>query len=489
MSTETGKRGIRDVHYDKKTLIIRLAVILALYVVAGIATRIVPQGLYERCIVDGHTTIVEGSFAFTGGQPLAIWRWFTAPFESLVSSSGSTIILVVVCMLLMGGVMVLLDESKVMLYMVSSVIRKFGGNKYKLMYIMVAIMMIMGSTVSFYNQSAIFIPLAVGISFAVGWDSLMGIGMSFLAIAMGFSASTINPFTVAIPQTIAGLPVYSGFGWRVAFLVILYVMLCIFLRSYARKIDRDPSASVVYSSDSKIRDMFPSEVDEEILINKKIRNGALFFVASIAFVILFTVASLFIDGLSSLSMIVMIVCLTVGGIVSSLISGNLNMRQIGKNMLHGFRISAPTAIVIILIMGIRQIIVGGNIMDTLLYYAYNAIGDASPYAAIFVIWGITLALEFVVGSATTKAFLVLPLLVPLGNMIGLTSQTIVQAYIYGDSFSNAFYPTSTMLLLITGVLNLSLGKWYKWTWKLILGIVVYAAAILLFCVKIGYGPF
>ena len=113
----------------------------------------------------------------------------------------------------------------------------------------------------------------------------------------------------------------------------------------------------------------------------------------------------------------------------------------------------------------------------------------SPYLAVFVMLGITMLLEFVVGSATAKAFLVLPLLVPLGNMVGLTSQTIVQAYMFGDSFANAFYPTSTMVMILTELIGVSFKTWYQWSWKLMLRIIALVVVTLIFCVAIGYGPF
>ena len=142
-----------------------------------------------------------------------------------------------------------------------------------------------------------------------------------------------------------------------------------------------------------------------------------------------------------------------------------------------------------IIMGIRQIIVAGNVMDTILHFGYVHMQGISPVIVCYLILFITMVMEFVVGSASTKAYLILPLILPLGSMVGLTSQTIVQAYMFGDSFSNMFYPTSTMILLTTGIMGLPLSKWYKWTWKLILATYAVVLVTLAVCVGIGYGPF
>lgn len=167
----------------------------------------------------------------------------------------------------------------------------------------------------------------------------------------------------------------------------------------------------------------------------------------------------------------------------------LSVKECFREFFAGMRVTAPAALIIFLIMGLRFILTSGNIMDTLLYYAYNAMQGTSPYAGVFIVLAITMILEFAIGSASAKAYVLLPLLVPLANMIGLTTQTTVQAYIFGDGFTNAFYPTSNMLLLITGITGISFGKWYKWTWKLMLSIAAFSAVVLVICVSIGYGPF
>ena len=489
---EAGKEsasGFADLKYNKKTVLSLLAFILVMLIAAGIATRLVPQGEFLREKVDGHTVIVEDSFHYLDSNPLPVWRWFTAPFEGLTGDDSSSIIMILLCMFVMGGGLALLDQSKVLVYLVSVIIKKFGNNPYKLMYLMMFVLMLMGSTISFYNQATIFLPLALGICFGVGWDALMGVGMSVTAVAMGFAVSMTNPYTVAIPQTIVGLPVNSGIALRTVLFVVVYVVYTTFLRNYAKRLDADPANSLMKGSDDAIRSIMPSGVDEEVLKDRKVRKGTFAFCGSIVLMVLYTVLTLLVSALASTTLLAMMLCLSLGIGVSAKVSGRIPKGGIWRGFLKGIRLVAPNALVLVLIMGIREIIVKGNIMDTILYFAYQGVAGMSPYLAIFVILGITMAFELVVGSATTKAFLILPLLVPLGNMIGLTSQTIVQAYMFGDGFTNSFYPTSTTLLMVTGLVGIPLNKWYRWTWKLLLAVMVIVAVTLLICVKINFGPF
>ena len=483
------KKSIKDMRMNRKSVIIRFVVLLLAFVIVGMATRLVPQGAYERIKEGGNTVIVDGSFQFLDNDPLPVWRWFTAPFEAFASSSGATFIIIILMLLAMGGIMVVLDESQIMLYIVSLVINKFGSRKYTLMYVLSAVMMLMGSTVSFYDQCGIFIPLALGLSFAAGWDSLVGIGLSFLPIAMGFAVCTINPIVIGIPQTIAGLPINSGLWLRIILLVVMYVLYVTFLVKYAKKVEADPSKSLSAQTDTQIRAMFPADADPEVLKNRKIKRGVILFAGGVGMIFLYTFASLAVPALSALAMPVMLIFLLLGTFLGAMAAGTLKFGQILKNMGHGAKITLPAALVIFLIAGIRQIIINGQIMDTLLYYCYQGIQGTSPYLAVFLVLAITMAMELVIGSASAKAFLLLPLLLPLGNMVGLTSQTIAQAYIFGDGFCNAFYPTSNMVMLITGTIGISFGTWYRFTGKLILRIALLVVVTLLFCVAIGYGPF
>lgn len=489
MSNETGQVKAKDMRMNKKAVLIRIVVILVSIILCGVLTRVIPQGAYDRVKTDGHEVVVDGSFHLLDSKPMAIWHWFTAPFEALLTSAGVSGLMIILVLLAMGGIMAILDDSKIMVYIISVLYKKFGNSRYIFMYVLTALMMVMGSTLSFYDQSGIFIPIALGIAFAYGWDSLVGIGLSFLPIAMGFAVSTINPFTVVIPQTIAELPVYSGIWLRAILLVIMYVIYVLWLRSYIRKIEADPSKSLVAEEDVKIRTMFHTTTDPEILEDKKIKAGAWVFVGSVAFIMLFTVLTLVVTSLSSLTTPVMLIVLTVGTFIAVAVTKRLSVKECFREFFAGMRVTAPAALIIFLIMGLRFILTSGNIMDTLLYYAYNAMQGTSPYAGVFIVLAITMILEFAIGSASAKAYVLLPLLVPLANMIGLTTQTTVQAYIFGDGFTNAFYPTSNMLLLITGITGISFGKWYKWTWKLMLSIAAFSAVVLVICVSIGYGPF
>ena len=192
-----------------------------------------------------------------------------------------------------------------------------------------------------------------------------------------------------IPQTIAGVPVNSGLWFRVILLAVMYVLYVTWLTGYARSVEADSSNAILAEEDVRIRQMFPDHAEPEILKNKRVRRGVFWFVGAVAFVFLYTIAGLFVSGLSSIAMPVMILALTVGAIGGSLSSGTVKGKDILKCFGSGIKITAPSALTVLLIIGARQIIIDGKIMDTLLYYAYNGLRGTSPYLGVFIILLIT----------------------------------------------------------------------------------------------------
>jgi uncharacterized ion transporter superfamily protein YfcC len=140
-------------------------------------------------------------------------------------------------------------------------------------------------------------------------------------------------------------------------------------------------------------------------------------------------------------------------------------------------------------MSVKIIIQAGGILDTILYHSAEAIQGTNPLVAAFLMYLVTLVLEFFVASASAKAFLIMPLLSPLADLVGITRQTAVFAYDLGDGFSNMLYPTNALLLIAIGLVNVSYGKWIKWTLPLQGVIFVVSMAFLGFAALTRFGPF
>jgi uncharacterized ion transporter superfamily protein YfcC len=164
-------------------------------------------------------------------------------------------------------------------------------------------------------------------------------------------------------------------------------------------------------------------------------------------------------------------------------------RGVWKATLEGLSGIAPAIPLILMASSIKHIVANGGIMDTILYRASQAFIGASPFAAALMMFFLALFIEFFIGGASSKAFLMMPILAPLADLVGLTRQVAVTAYVFGDGFSNMVYPTNPVLLISLGLTVVSYPKWIRWTWKLWLWVLLIIVVALGVSVAIDLGPF
>jgi len=483
------QNGIR---IGKRTFISTVCVLLAVMIGAGILTLVLPQGSYERQIVNGYEEIIPDSYTVVEGDKLPVWRWFTAPFEVLIGGDNTIAIMIILFLLFIGGTFLILDKSGVMRYMLVSVTAKMGRHKYALLAVMTLVGMAIGSTMGIFEEFAPLVPIAVALSLALGWDSLVGLGMSVLAVGFGFSVGTFNPFSIMVAQKLAGLPIFSGLLFRVGAFFIFYGILVAFLLTYAKKIEKNPQKSLCWESDSAMREKYRYDTEDGTLENSALKKATFIFIGAFGLIFLYILVSLILmyrgnDALTDYTMPVMVVLLTAGGLVAGKRSQYAQkglFRDFGKGMLA----MAPGALLIVMAMSAKQIVLAGGVMDTILHGAYGLISGMGKYQAILLVFGFVLVLEFFISSASAKAFIVMPLVVPFASLLGLTRQSLVQSYCFADGFTNLFFPTNAALLIVLGLVNMSYGKWMRWSWKLILVTGAACVGLLLLAVRIGYGP-
>ena len=181
----------------------------------------------------------------------------------------------------------------------------------------------------------------------------------------------------------------------------------------------------------------------------------------------------------------MAILFTVGGISAGYIAG-IRGKALGGGFLEGVKTIAPCLPMIWAILSITYVLQEGNIIHTILYHVYNLTSSMSKTGALFAIFLFVVALEFIVGSGTAKAFLIMPIVLPLADLLGLTRQSIVLAFTMSDGFCNILYPTSGIMVIAIGMVGISYGKYLRWSWKLFVMEFGLAALAMLGAVAIGY---
>ena len=474
---------------SKKAFLQSALIILLLMLVAGLLTRVLPTGSFERSLLDGRSVIDPDSYQVTTGVNYPVWRWFTAPIEVLWGPDALVIITIIVFILLVSGAFAVLDKCGILKSVLARIVKTFGRQKYLLLVVVSLFFMLLGAFLGLFEEIVPLVPLMIALSYSLGWDALVGLGMSILATNMGFSAAITNPFTIGVAQKLAGLPAFSGWAFRIPIFVAVYLLLIWFLVSYAKKIDRNPQASLVFKEDQAERKRYAAlDLEGMAASGGKLGRAALVFGLFVLLIFVVLMGSARVPFLADYALPLVGLLFFAGGLMAGFVSGARG-RLIGKALLEGIGGMAPGIPLILMAASIKHIVTSGQVMDTILHGAANSLQTTSPLAAILIIYVLALVMELFIGSAGAKAVLMMPILVPLADLVGVTRQLTVTAYCFGDGFSNLAYPTNPVLLITLGLAAVSYGKWIKWTTRLWLVIIPVTLLFLWIGTMIGYGPF
>ncbi len=467
-----------------------LLILFLLMLAAGLLTRLVPAGSYTRIEEEGRELIDPATFQYTAPPDYPIWRWFSAPLETLWGPDGLTIVVIILFLLMIGSSFAVLDKSGLMQAALAGMVKTYSGQKYRLLWVISLFFMTMGAFFGIFEEVVPLVPLMLALSYYLGWDALVGLGMSILAVNMGFSAAITNPFTIGVAQKIAGLPLFSGAWFRFFIFIAIYLVFMRFLTGYARKIEKHPQASPVYQEDQVERAKFTSQKinPSSVIEAAKMRRAITFLAGCLVLILLILVLGPLAPAISSVSLPLVGLLFFIAGIGASLLSG-ASVAKVKQAIVEGLQGIAPAIPLILMAASIKHIVANGGILDTILYSASQAFSQASPLTATFIIYFLALFIEFFIGSGSAKAFLVMPIILPLADLVGVTRQVAVTAYCFGDGFSNMVYPTNAVLLISLGLTSVGYTKWLKWSWRLWLAVLLVTIIFLGIGVAIQFGPF
>ena len=473
---------------SQRAFIQSLVILFVLMMIAGILTIVVPSGQYDRVQIDGRETIEPASFQVVEKPDYPIWRWFIAPLEVLGSSSGLTVIVIIVVLFFAGGAFAVLDKTGTLRAFIGRIVRRFQNRKYTLLWMVSLAFMLLGATLGTFEEVVLLVPVMIALSYSLGWDALVGLGMSILATNMGFSAAILNPYTLGVAQQLAGLPLFSGAWFRILIFIVIYLIFVWFLVAYARKIDRDPKSSLVHGEDHAEREKYKS-LDAAFAKEDPKQNRAMnFFGLFLILILLAMLAGPFVPAISDFALPLVGILFLVGGLGAGFLSG-ADSKTVWRGLLEGLGGLAPSVPLILMAASIRYIIDSGRVTDTILHAAAEPFTQLGAFPAALVVYVLALGIEFFIASGSAKAFLMMPIVLPLADLIGVTRQTAVLAYIFGDGFSNLAYPTNPVLLICLGLTVVSYPTWIRWTAKLWLWVILATVAFLGIAVAIHFGPF
>ena len=221
-----------------------LVIITAIILLVSVATYFIPGGAYETVEQAGKTVVVDGSFKYVESQPQSLFKVLQAPIQGIVDGAE-----IIAFLFIVGGSFNLISATKAIDFGIVRIVNLFKGKEILLLPIIIFMFSLGGATFGMSEESVAFISILAPLTLALGYDSIVAVAITTLACTLGFSSAMLNPFTVGIAQSIAGIQVYSGIELRTAIWFITTTVGTIFIMAYAMKIKKNPKLSPVYESD------------------------------------------------------------------------------------------------------------------------------------------------------------------------------------------------------------------------------------------------
>ena len=221
-----------------------LFIILALI---AAATWLVPGGKYDTHLVNGKQLIDPSTFHYIASAPQGVTALMKAPIKGFVDAA-----LIIGFVLIVGGAFSVLQKTEAVDSMIKSLARAHDSSVFiqkALIPVFVTMFSIGGATFGMNEEAIPFILIFVPLALALGYDTVTGVSIPFLGSQVGFSAAFLNPFNVGIAQGIAGVPVFSGWAYRLIVWVIATAITIVFLMWYAARVKKTPELSPTYALD------------------------------------------------------------------------------------------------------------------------------------------------------------------------------------------------------------------------------------------------
>jgi uncharacterized ion transporter superfamily protein YfcC len=429
-----------------------LVMIYAIVVLTAVLTWIVPGGEYQREIRDGKTLVVPGSFHFVGNQPQGLGAVLTAPIKGFIQAAQ-----IIGFLFIIGGVFNIIQTTGAIAVSVQKMAFFFSHKPHLQKYFIPATMLIFslaGTLFGMCEETMPFVPIFIPLALSLGYDSLVGTAIPFLGAAAGFAGAVFNPFTVGIAQGIAELPLYSGMAYRLVVWILSTFFMTLFVMRYASRIKAKPSTSPVYEIDRQRKQnlQLNSAVQEKVQ-PKHIWVLIAFLLALVLLVYGALKYHWYINEIGALFLGLGIVAGTLG---------RLSVAEITDSFKAGARDMMGVAFIIACARAILVVATDGKILDVMLY---NLAGVISHFhrivaaQAMFVAQGV---INFFVHSGSGQAALTMPIMSPLADVIGISRQTAVLAFVFGEGWINPILPTSGVTMGVLGLAGISWEKWAKW---------------------------
>lgn len=451
-------------------------IIILMMIVAVLLTWIIPSGEFERVKdeVSKQSIIIPGTFKYIENNPISLFKIPVYIMKGLAKASDIVFLVIIV-----GGAFNIIIETGMFQSFAGRLTKAFS-NKEVLIIPAFSTIFALACTTMGVNTFIGFAPIAVIIARSIGYDAIVGVSMVALGGAIGFSTGTFNPFTTGVAQSLAGLPIFSGLGYRFVCLVVFLVVTNIYIIWYAKKIKAKPEASVVYEMEQENKKIEVSEKQHDKIEG---RHYLVLLIVIACFVFLVYGSQNWKWKLQeNAAMFIWM------GVLSGFAYG-FGPSKIAEEFTKGAKKLVYGALMIGMANGISLILTDGKILDTTVQYLGGLLVTLPSYLQAAGMFLMQLLINGLITSGSGQAAATMPIMLPVADIIGITKQTTVLAFNFGDGLSNYILPTSSALMGFIAMVGISYSNWMKFMWKLFLIWIVVGAILVIVANSINYGPF
>lgn len=450
-----------------------VVMLFAIIVFMAILSYILPAGAYEREIVDGRQRVIPGSYEKISQTPVGLLGLFRA--IPLGFKTAAEIIFIVMASGIMFGI---LEKSQMVENTVGTFVKKLGlEKKYFIVVVMTFIYGFLGVAIGYENNIAM-VPIAAVMSLALGGDLILAAGISVAAITVGFGLSPINPYTVGTGHKIAEMPLFSGALLRSILCFSALCMLAYYNVRYFKKIMADKSRSLGIGLNTEGFSLSKPIADYTVTKNNWMILGI--FVGGIVVMLYgIFVHDWYINDISAIFLIIAVL---------SGITARLDGKTLSETVLKSIAVVAPGAFMVGYATSIKVVMEMGNIGDTIAYSLSLALSSLPTYASAIFMSIAQSVINLLIPSGSGQALATLPIMIPLGELLGLTRQTTILAFQIGDGVTNLFNPALGGLIAMLSLCRVPFDRWLRFIFPLVGLILILAWIALLISVYIGWGP-
>lgn len=455
------RRGFRVPH--------TLVLLFVMIVLAVVVTYVLPAGSFERVENEhGRMQVVPGSFRVTDAPPPSPVVVFTAIPRGLEAAAE-----IIFFIFIIGGAFAVLRATGAVDAMLGSALRRLGHRPLLLVLGGVVLFAAGSATIGMAEEYLPFVPVLVALAIALGYDALVGVAIVTIGYSVGYGVAMINPFTVLIAQDVAGLQPGSGLGFRLALAAVFIPLGVHHVWRYASRVRQDPSRSLV-------ADVKPPEMERP-------HDGVAFsrthaaVLAAVGAVLVVLMWGLTRAGWYLLEMSALFVALAVAIMLIARMSPDDAARRFGE----GASELAMTALLVGFARAIQVVLDDGQVIDTIVHglsVPLQTLGPSFAAVGMFLVQSLT---NLFIPSGSGQAYVTMPIMAPLADVVGVSRQVAVLAFQFGDGFTNILVPTNPVIIGILAIAGVPFERWLRFVVPFMLKVWLVGSLALVLAVWIG----